>query len=54
MVFNGLGFINHALYLVLRFFQNKPTAQLISPRVTTEKLNDDTLGRALDTLYDCV
>jgi transposase len=51
MVLNGLGFINQALYLVPRFFQNKPTYRLISPRVTPEQLNDDALGRALDTLY---
>ena len=51
MVLNGLGFINHALYLVPRFFQHKPTSRLISPRVTPERLNDDALGRALETLY---
>jgi transposase len=51
MVLNGLGFINQALYLVPRFFHNKPTSQLISPRVTPAQLNDDALGRALDTLY---
>jgi transposase len=51
MVLNGLGFVNHALYLVPRFFHNKPTSQLISPRVTADQLNDDALGRALDTLY---
>src|SRR5918992_303383 len=51
MVLNGLGFINQALYLVPRFFHNKPTYQLISPRVTPKQLNDDALGRALDTLY---
>jgi transposase len=51
MVLNGLGFINQALYLVPRFFQNKPTYRLISPRVAPEQLNDDALGRALDTLY---
>jgi transposase len=51
MVLNGLGFINHALYLVPRFFQNKPTSRLIAPRVTPKQLNDDALGRALDTLY---
>jgi transposase len=28
MVLNGLGFINQALYLVPRFFQNKPTSRL--------------------------
>jgi transposase len=51
MVLNGLGCINHALYLVPRFFQNKPTSRLISPRVAPKQLNDDALGRALDTLY---
>ncbi|HZA28528.1 MAG TPA: IS1634 family transposase [Gammaproteobacteria bacterium] len=51
MVLNGLGCINQALYLVPRFFHNKPTYQLISPRVTPQQLNDDALGRALDTLY---
>jgi transposase len=51
MVLNGLGFVNHALYLVPRFFQNKPTSRLIAPRVKPAQLNDDALGRALDTLY---
>jgi transposase len=51
MVLNGLGFINHALYLVPKFFQNKPTYRLISPRVAPDQLNDDALGRTLDTLY---
>ena len=51
MVLNGLGFISQALYLVPRFFQHKPTSRLISPRVTPAQLNDDALGRALDTLY---
>ena len=51
MVLNGLGFINQALYLVPRFFQNKPTDRLMSPRVAPDQRNDDALGRALDTLY---
>src|SRR5919106_443115 len=51
MVLNGLGFINQALYLVPRFFHNKPTYRLISPRVAPDQLNDDALGRTLDTLY---
>ena len=44
MVLNGLGCINQALYLVPRFFQHKPTARLIAPRVTPAQLNDDALG----------
>lgn len=52
MVLNGLGCINQALYLVPRFFQNKPTSRLMAPRVAPEQLHDDALGRALDTLDD--
>lgn len=52
MGLNGLGFINQALDLVPRFFQNKPTSRLVSPRVTPAQLNDDALGRTLDTLYN--
>src|SRR6266571_893737 len=52
MVLNGLGFINQQLYLVPHFFQNKPISRLIAPGILASHLNDDTLGRALDTLYD--
>jgi len=50
MVLNGLGFINQQLYLVPHFFQNKPISRLIAPGIQASHLNDDTLGRALDTL----
>jgi hypothetical protein len=46
MVLNGLGFVNQQLYLVPRFFQNKPTSRLITPGIAAEHLNDDALGRA--------
>jgi transposase len=51
MVRNGLGCINQALYLVPRFFRNTPTYRRISPRMVPAQLNDDALGRALETLY---
>jgi transposase len=52
MVLNGLGFVNQQLYLVPRFFQDKPTSRLLAPMLIEAKhLNDDALGRALDTLY---
>ena len=41
MVLNGPGCINQALYLIPRFFHNKPTYQLMSLRVTPKQLNDD-------------
>src|SRR4030095_4551593 len=51
MVLNGLGFLNHQLYLVPHFFQHKPLSRLIAPGIQASHLNDDTRGRALDTLY---
>lgn len=51
MVRNGLGFVNQHLYLVAQFYQNKPTSRLIAPAIVPEQLNDDALGRAVDTLY---
>jgi transposase len=52
MVLNGLGFVTQQLYLVPHFFHNKPTSCLIAPAIEASHLHDDTLGRALDTLYD--
>jgi transposase len=52
MVLNGLGFVNQPLYLVPMFFHNKPTHRLLAPGIEATNLNDDTLGRALDTLYE--
>jgi transposase len=51
MILNGLGFVNQQLYLVPHFFQNKPIPRLIGPGIDARHLNDDTLGRALDSLY---
>jgi transposase len=52
MVLNGLGFVTQQLYLVPHFFQNKPLPRLIAPGIQARHLHDDTLGRALDTLYE--
>jgi transposase len=52
MVLNGLGFVNQQLYLVPHFFHNKPLPRLMAPGIQASHLNDDTLGRALDTLYE--
>jgi transposase len=52
MVLNGRGFLNHQLYLVPHFFQNKPISRRMAPGIQASHLNDDTLGRALDTLYE--
>ena len=52
MVLNGLGFVNQQLYLVPMFFHNKPTHRLLGPGIEATHLNDDTLGRVLDTRYE--
>lgn len=52
MILNGLGFVNQRLYLVPQFFETKPTERLLGAGILPEQLNDDTLGRALDSLYD--
>jgi transposase len=52
MILNGLGFINRALYLMPHFFQDKPIERLLGPGIIAEHLNDDTLGRALDSIYE--
>jgi transposase len=51
MVLNGLGFTNRRLYLMAEFFRNKPTERLVGAGISSEHLNDDALGKALDTLY---
>ncbi len=52
MVLNALGFTSRALYLTPESFANKPVDVLIHERLTAADLNDDSLGRALDTLYE--
>jgi transposase len=51
MVLNALGFASRALYLTPEFFTNKPVDLLIRAGLRAEDLNDDSLGRALDRLY---
>ena len=52
MGLHGLGCINHQRYLVPHFFHHKPLARLIAPGMPASHRNDDTLGHALETLYD--
>ncbi|TXK21617.1 IS1634 family transposase [Pontibacter qinzhouensis] len=51
MLLNGLGFVNQRLYLVSKFFEDKPLDRLLTPGIAASHLNDDRLGRALDALY---
>ena len=52
MILNGLGFANRQLYLMPQFFANKPVEHLLGEGITADMLNDDSLGRALDCIYE--
>jgi len=52
MGLNGLGCLTQPLSLVPHCFQNKPLARLIAPGMPASHRNEDTRGRALDTLYE--
>ena len=51
MILNGLGFVNKRLYLIPQFFEDKPLDLLLGEGIEASHLNDDRLGRALDTFY---
>jgi transposase len=52
MVLNALGFVSRPLCLTPEFFANKPLERLLRPGLTAEMLNGESLGRALDILYE--
>jgi len=52
MILNALGFASRALYLVPQYMHNKPVDVLIGEGLEAKDFNDDTLGRALDRLYE--
>jgi transposase len=52
MIINALGFVSRPLYLTPEFFANKPVELLLGSGITAEMLNDDSLGRALDALFE--
>lgn len=51
LIINGLGFIQHTLYMVSRFFEDKPIEHLLGKGIKAEQLNDTTLGRVLDDIH---
>ena len=52
LVLNALGFTSRALYLVPDYLKNRPVDILLGEGVGAADLNDDTLGRGLDDLYE--
>ena len=51
MILNGLGFVSAPLYLFQEFFVGKATEHLLGEGIKPEHLNDDRMGRALDSLF---
>jgi transposase len=52
MILNGMGFTGQALYLTPTFYRNLPVEILFGIGVKPEDFNDDSLGTALDALYE--
>lgn len=52
MILNSLGFTHQRLYLFPNFFMTIPTEKLLGEGVTSSALNDDVVGRTLDTIYE--
>ena len=50
MILNGLGLVSAPLYLFSEFFVGKATEHLLGEGIKPEHLNDDRMGRALDSL----
>ena len=52
MVMNGLGFAGKPLYLYPEYMAQKPVTFLFGNGLEPEDFNDDTIGRALDRIYE--
>ena len=52
MVLNGLGLTGRALYLTPEFYESKPVDLLVGEGIEAKDLNSDSLGKALDYLYE--
>ena len=52
MILNALGFSGRALYLTPGFYRTRPVDVLLGEGIRAEDLHDDSLGTALDALYE--
>ena len=51
LILNGLGMVSRPLYLFSQFFEDKALEKLLGIGIKSEYLNDDTLGRVMDEIY---
>ena len=52
IILNGLGMFSKPLYLFPQFFQDKPVEQLLGAGIKASEINDDKIGRVMDSLRD--
>jgi len=52
IILNALGFSGRAMYLPPEYYRKRPVERLVGEGIEPEDLNDDSLGGALDALYD--
>lgn len=52
LIINGLGMVDKPLYLLSEFFKDKDVYSLLGPGIESNDLNDDSIARALDSLFD--
>jgi transposase len=52
MLLNGLGFVSRTLHVYPEYFKDIPTERLLGAGVLPQHINDDLLGRFLDSLYE--
>lgn len=52
IVLNGLGYTERRLYLFPSYFENLPTERLLGKGVLPKDINEDTVGRTLDRIYE--
>src|SRR5260221_12829872 len=52
MIVNCLGFTNRPLYLTPQFFESKTVERLLGENLSSQHLDDNALGKALDEIYE--
>lgn len=52
MILNGLGFVSRTLHMYPEYFADKPTERLLGAGIQPSHINDDVMGRFLDSLYE--
>lgn len=52
IILNALGFSGRAMYLHSDYYRKRPVERLVGEGIEPEDLNDDSLGSALDELYE--